>query len=175
MCYTIRLLQCPCTFARKMATVYKTPVSRRSRKSETQDKTDQDAKESDVSTRSPQLLTRDGLDPEPSLSRTQSVAENDPQPRRAVEAESSSAKRKTSTTAPWYTHKKLVITSHPDLSSVEQLILGEEDVRATRPSTFGAITSQRSVLAEEPQPRPRVGRIAEGNTNGLIKPDLSCH
>lgn len=109
-----------------MASVYKTPVPRRSRKLEAQVKTEQDAKEPFTPINSPQLSTLDGSAAQPDFPRLQATFEDEPQPTPAIEAQSSSAKRKASTPAPWYAHRKLVIMAHPDLSSVEQLILAKK-------------------------------------------------
>lgn len=126
MYHTVRLHPVLCTFSCDMAAVYKTPVPRRSRKLDAQVKTEQDAKEPDTIINSPQLSTLDGSVTQPDFPRLQATFEDEPQTTPAVEAQSSSAKRKASTTAPWYAHKKLIIMAHPDMSSVEQLILAKK-------------------------------------------------
>ena len=126
MCHTVRLLQCAALSPVNMAAVYRTPVPRRSRKSEAQPQTEQDGKEPATPINTQQLSTLDGSDSQPDFPRLQATYEDEPQPTSAVEAHSSSAKRKASTAAPWYAHKKLIIMAHPDLSSVEQLILAKK-------------------------------------------------
>ena len=110
-----------------MASVYKAPVPKRPRKSETQIKIETPKEQQTFPP--PPVPSLDGYVAQSDLPRLLAI----PEPLDEYTSSSSppSPKRKTSSPAPWYAHKKSVVLANPQLSSVEQLILAKKTYEPT--------------------------------------------
>jgi hypothetical protein len=129
-----------------MASVYKAPVPKRPRKSKSEALTTELLKDDALHTipAPPPVPTLDGYVSQADLPRL--LAQPEPQPENTKQEQT--PKRKQSSPAAWYAHKKSVVIANPDMSAVEQLILAKKtyEPNGTRQRSAQAIHREAFLL-----------------------------